>query len=601
MSIVAMMRVTVCGLTRDKDGLLRALQDLGCMHLVSLRPPPKEPEKAPSPRAEDAYKALRYLTDIKTPRRQVTDIREFELSEVVQRALQNQQRRRQLEDRRDVLRARIRELEPWGDFRFPAQEALRGYRLWFYRVPHPMLVAWGNPPVPWQEVHRDNRFAYIVVVAKEEPPHAAFPVARTHTGAIPLRDLHRRLQVTEIELEDVYAEHYALSRWVYLISANLAQAEDSAALNHAQSLVLERDGIIAVQGWVPQRAVHKVEALAQTRGLALLAQLPSRADSPPTLMENPESVGGGQDLVSFYQTPGYHGWDPSRVVYFSFAVFFSMILADAGYALALMLVLGYFWRGMATSAQGRRLRVLGATVLACSFVYGVMVGSYFGARPAPDSVASHLAVLDLNNFAAMMQLSVVVGCLHLMLANLILARRAGRFPANGVPLGWTAMIAAGLLMFLAESGSIGTGWMDAAWLLLIAGVAMVLGFASQRPVTSLTAGLLRFLDGLRALTNVSKIFGDVLSYLRLFALGLASSSLAVTFNGLAVDVREAVPGLGLFLAILLLVLGHLINLGLGIMSGFVHGLRLNFIEFFNWGISEEGYPFRPFAKKEIGQ
>ena len=90
-----------------------------------------------------------------------------------------------------------------------------------------------------------------------------------------------------------------------------------------------------------------------------------------------------------------------------------------------------------------------------------------------------------------------------------------------------------------------------------------------------------------------------MSYLRLFALGLASASLALTFNQLADQVYQAVPGLGLLLSILILLLGHSINLVLGIISGFVHGLRLNFIEFFNWGIADEGYPFQAFAKKEM--
>jgi len=75
--------------------------------------------------------------------------------------------------------------------------------------------------------------------------------------------------------------------------------------------------------------------------------------------------------------------------------------------------------------------------------------------------------------------------------------------------------------------------------------------------------------------------------------------LALTFNQLAVDVRDGLPGIGVLLGILVLLLGHIINLALGIVSGFVHGLRLNFIEFFSWGVPEEGYPFPAFAKKEI--
>ena len=104
--------------------------------------------------------------------------------------------------------------------------------------------------------------------------------------------------------------------------------------------------------------------------------------------------------------------------------------------------------------------------------------------------------------------------------------------------------------------------------------------------------------GLMGFTGVSKAFGDVLSYLRLFALGLASASLALAFNGLARQVADAIPGVGLLLGLVVLVVGHSLNLLLAIVSGFVHGLRLNLIEFFNWSIKEEGRPFRAFLKRE---
>jgi V/A-type H+-transporting ATPase subunit I len=97
---------------------------------------------------------------------------------------------------------------------------------------------------------------------------------------------------------------------------------------------------------------------------------------------------------------------------------------------------------------------------------------------------------------------------------------------------------------------------------------------------------------------VTTAFGDALSYLRLFALGLASASLAMAFNDLAHQVREILPGLGILFALLVVVIGHGLNFVLAVVSGFIHGLRLNFIEFFNWSIPEEGRPFRAFARKE---
>ncbi len=90
----------------------------------------------------------------------------------------------------------------------------------------------------------------------------------------------------------------------------------------------------------------------------------------------------------------------------------------------------------------------------------------------------------------------------------------------------------------------------------------------------------------------------MLSYLRLFALGLASASLAGTFNDMAGQVKEALPGIGILFALLIALFGHTLNFVLALSSGFIHGLRLNFIEFFRWSISEEGHPFNAFARKE---
>ncbi len=598
MSIVPVQKVTLFGTGADRQTLLEGLQRLGCMHLVSLRPPPKEPEKAPPAHAEDAYKALRYLLDVRSKRRQVMDTERFDLNGVIKQALANQQRRRDTEDQRDFLAHRIEGLTPWGNFELPG-EHLGGYRLWFYQVPHDQMAAVHALDFPWQMVHKDNRFSYVAVIARQEPPRNALPVQRTHTGAVPLKELKRRLQRAEIELEDIEAEHQALTRWIFLISQNLARAEDQAALTHATTQVLEADGLCAVQGWLPERDLPRLRDFADARGLALMAETPGPEETPPTLLENPEPVSGGQDLVGFYQTPSYRSWDPSPIVFFSFALFFAMILADAGYAVVLGSLVAVFWRRMGASDGGRRFRRLSVAVLGASLVYGVMVGSYFGYAPPDASLIAGLKVLDLTDFQVMMRLSIAIGCLHLVVANAAVAYRAGGFPSNAPSLGWIAAILGGMLFWLGVSEPRSTGLENAGIVLVSLGLGLVLLFSGRRRVDSITSFFVRLLEGLRSLTNATKMFGDVLSYLRLFALGLASSSLAVTFNQLAVDVRDGLPGIGMLLGIVVLLLGHGINLALGIVSGFVHGLRLNFIEFFSWGVPEEGYPFRAFAKKEI--
>ena len=107
-------------------------------------------------------------------------------------------------------------------------------------------------------------------------------------------------------------------------------------------------------------------------------------------MSNPPSISGGQDLVTFYETPGYRDWDPSGVVFFSFALFFSMILADAGYALVLAVLIAVLWQGMGRSPGGRHFRILARVGLVFAFIYGVLAGSYFGIEPEAGSFLAQL-------------------------------------------------------------------------------------------------------------------------------------------------------------------------------------------------------------------
>ena len=230
----------------------------------------------------------------------------------------------------------------------------------------------------------------------------------------------------------------------------------------------------------------------------------------------------------------------------------------------------------------------------------MLVGSYFGIAPPPESVLGRLNLLEVDDFHTMMRLSIGIGVLHLVLANGV--RAIGLWPRFSalVPVGWILVATGGYAAWL-TSDSVDPFARTIAISTLGLGLALVFFAGSERPLTGLRSILLRGVDGILSLTQITKIFGDALSYLRLFALGLASASLALTFNDLAGQVAAHVEGLGLLLKILLLLIGHALNLLLGVVSGIVHGLRLNYIEFYNWALSGEGYPFRPFKKTEISE
>jgi V/A-type H+-transporting ATPase subunit I len=349
---------------------------------------------------------------------------------------------------------------------------------------------------------------------------------------------------------------------------------------------------------VPTSAQDDVTKFAADAGLACLLEKPAKGEIPPTLLEQPKHMLAATDLAMFYQVPGYYGWDPSWLLFISFSLFFGMILADAGYGLLLIAGLFIYWKKLGATEKGKAYRLLGLSLTGFTVVYGALVGSYFGMSPPPGSLLDNIHILSINNFDLMMKLSIVIGAIHIGIANLTMAYVCRHRIIALSKLGWLAIIYGGLNYWLVEGNP--TGQFLSYGLFAIGTFGVVL-FSSERPVKEPLDYLLRIMDGIFSLKGLLNVFGDVLSYMRLFALGLASASLAMTFNDLAKDAYTSIAGGGLLIAILILLIGHGLNLILSLMSGVVHGLRLNYIEFYNWGQTEEGTPFQTFARKEIKQ
>ncbi len=127
----------------------------------------------------------------------------------------------------------------------------------------------------------------------------------------------------------------------------------------------DRDPLFALEAWAPQERVRELAEYAARNGLVFESRPPAPDEHPPTLMRNAPRVAAGEDLVNFYMTPGYWTWDPSGIVFVSFAIFFAMILADAGYAAVMGLGLLAFWRRLGRSMSGRRFRPLLDTDCPC--------------------------------------------------------------------------------------------------------------------------------------------------------------------------------------------------------------------------------------------
>ena len=598
MSIAAMRKVSLCGPAGERRAALAALQDLGCLHPIPLAlPEAEDPASAEGGTAREIREALAWLERAPHLRRPLRADPEFDIEEVARRALAIRERARRLSDRRDFLQGRIASLRPWGDFALPPLEELGGRRLWFYEVPHRHRRALDELDLTWAEVARTASTHFIVVLSETEPPPGTMPVPRTHTGAHSLSALERELEDTEIALEDLELERIGLTRYIRLIRRNLARADDAAALARAMAGARRADGVFAVQGWVPEDALESLEGVAEGRGLALLIAPPGQDETPPTRLDNAMPASAGEALARFYQIPSPRDWDPSGVLLASFALFFAMVLADAGYGAVVLGAALALWGRLGRRGQVR-LRVLLVALGTTAVLYGLAAGSYFGLPPPEGTALAALVLLDPRAPETMMALSIGIGAFHVALASAALAWRRWPDPRALAPLGWLLVAVAGFAAWRAHVA--GAGELRATGIALVGlGLGIVVVFRSRQP-TDTPGGLLRRAGaGLLGLARLPQIFGDVLSYLRLFALGLASASLAVTFNTLAGDLAASRGGVGLLLAILVAVIGHGLNFALAVVGGVVHGLRLNFIEFFNWGLTEEGYAYRPLERKEL--
>ncbi len=582
MSIVPLDRVTLIARREDGPMLLERLQALGVVHLDALDGGSDDPEIAIDARIRAAY---RWLARTRIQRHRQRSSAGFEPQILVERAEVIREQTKALEDQRLALLKRIEDVRPWGNFAFRDIEAHPALRLWFYEVPWSQLGAFEQSPLVWAEIGRDARRRFLVVIDAAEPE--GLPVPRIHLGSRPLDELETALNAIEVQLDDLQAERASLTRWLDQFRRTIDGLIDRSVHAEAVGKLAGNEPLLIAEGWAPCERCHDLRALAGAHGAALVLRPPLPEESPPTMLRNPPLTAPGEALVRFFTTPDYRSWDPTGLVLAGFILFFAIIVSDALYGVVLATLLLLFWRTLGRTPARRQVRTGCALAVTATVLWGVLVGSYAGSPP-PLPLLERAHLIPAADTRLMLALSLGIGLAHLIAANVIAARRLWPHRAAWARIGWILLFGAAPLWFL----DMPVSWAPLRWALAATGIALILGFSSpsQRLLPRLGGGAL-------ALTRLVGALGDTLSYLRLFALAVAGTSLAAAFNALAAQ-AWSVPGVGLLFGLLILAFGHGLNLALGVASGVVHGLRLNYIEFFGWGLWGEGRPFRAFDRRE---
>jgi V/A-type H+-transporting ATPase subunit I len=604
--IVAMKKATVIARRDKKQDTLRKLRRLGVLHISDV---PAQVQSAQEWRDKKDLLEKARAAITPAPGADWKDMpgcgMEAALA-TVRSILDRHEAILLLEEEYEDLKKEATRLHDWEGVSLPDLQAIRdqGFELRFFEVsPRQLnLIPAGHNAFI---VRRSKTLLWVAVVLKTGTPFkceckALDPPRR---GTSELRDLQagnrsdwRRLRE---ELRRLGSEAGHLDCAIHEARREIELAEAAAAMGQTEALSY-------LTGFLPADQAQALKGSCRDSGWALLLQDPAAGDDVPTVVRNKRWINIISPVFQLLGTvPGYRELDISFFFLLFFAFFFAMIIGDAGYGLVLFC--GTLFGIIRTRRQGRETPNALLLMLLLSLgtiVWGALTGTWFGSATLGSLPwLSWMTVPAISSFnprssETVKYICFITGTIHLSIAHLWNFLRQARkkpFIRSLAQLGWLSLVL-GLyylvLNLVLSSERFPVPAFSAC--LMGAGLAMIIVFSRQEGrffhgIVQGVANLLTiFLSGISA-------FSDIISYIRLFAVGLATVEIAKSFNAMATGMADG--ALGIVLASIVLLLGHSLNLAMGALSVVVHGVRLNMLEFSgHLGMEWTGRPYKPFKE-----
>ena len=609
--IIKMTKYSFILLTGEKDGFLEQIQELGVVDITRSVKPVDQGSSEMLAKATKARKTLEFLESI--------DYSKDADYEVIAKTTANVEgnpvefvescRNRISELQADLVNvskqanARL----PWGDYDKAALDGIadHGYQIRYYCVESKKFDPSWAELYPLQVVEEDGKKTWFVTVAPKAEAYA-FPVQETQkpegTYAEAIATIARiqdeiiRCKAGLLNAKDyIPAIKEACNSELVELDKYLA---DNAAVGAAE------DMLTLFTGFAPSDNDQELTEAFDKMGVLYIKEEANQEDNPPIKLRNNWFTRQFEVFTEMYGMPVYSEFDPTPILAPFYLLFFAMCLGDAGYGIILLLFGLLLNKGLVKVSMfdglGNIISLLGAGTL----VVGTVLGTFFGiglydAAWVPEWIKNFMIVgnVDIPGIGVLniqMLLAMGIGIFHICVAMTVKAicytKRFG-IKENIATWGWLLLIVGGVLIGLLSLVKFLSP--DAAkWAVIAVGGISALAIyifntPGRNPLINVGAGLW---DTYNMATG---ILGDVLSYLRLFALGLAGGMLGQAFNDLALSVRgDSV--LTWLPFVLILVTGHLINILLSSLGAFVHPMRLTFMEYFkNAGYEGKGSAYNP--------
>ena len=516
----------------------------------------------------------------------------------------------------DSANAAISKLEPWGDFSWQAVHQLSqaGTNMYFFSVPAKLYKAeWGEQYFA-TPIAEQNKKIYFVAFADEEPPITA---ERLELPGQSLSYYKNETQVIEQQIAEVHESLLAIHA-EYLPSILAAQLanENNIQLSkvHLSKQSIADDAVKLMIGWTLAEKSADVTSYLDRAGIYYELADPAFDDDVPIKIVNSKFATLFEPILRMYSLPNYHDIDPLPLFAPFFMLFFGLCMGDMGYGLIITAVsLLIIFKKPALKAYGQLGALLGGMTCICGFITGTFFGIDLSTvdwefmKPIQPYFLNDSKKDSFFGYSPMMVISVIIGLVQVLIGMFMAGCKAVKnygFIYGVGKFSWVlALLSAVCLFGLPMFGVVIPVALQYVLYTLIAIAAFGIYFLNN-PAAYAKAGSLKKLlgigmnlgGGLWATYGMSTgLLGDLLSYIRLFALGLTGGVLGSVFNSLAMEMSPSTPVLHELVMLLILLFGHGINFGLCMISSFVHPMRLTFVEYFkNADFSGNGKEYKPF-------
>lgn len=584
--IVPMKKTHIIVQAKDLKGSLESLRDLGVVHLEHL----KDLKSDGLAYVQEELNALNtvisflqsYLSKKKVKLAKVKAMPECD--QTIANILKDIKVIGELNELISKQKAEINRWQSWGDFSVEDIQFLtaQGLHLGLYEVP--VLEKDKIPEgVILEVIGTAGKIERCLAISQHV---LDLPFTKINFPEESLGQVQEKMKTAQEQLDDIEKEIFDCAV-ENLVTFKKIQAElrEKLVFEEGFAGVGDYDDLSVLKGFCPEDTVEKLQKVAEKNKWALMVEDPTDEEMVPTLLRNPKWVKLIDPILKVVEiVPGYQEFDVSIVFLAFFTLFFGMLIGDAAYGLIFMGATFWAQKKFGPQMEDKSVFILMYLLTGFTVIWGVLTGTFFGQEWLPSSIKP--LVPWLSDFENVQLLCFSIALVHLSIAKIWSAIR--KFPSITflADVGWVFIILG--MFFVANMFVLGFALPKFAVPLFYVGIPLAFFFMVEPKKFLKVIGqeLVPFILGVVGAGT------DIVSYIRLFAVGLATVAVADATNSMAAD-------LPLIAKILVLAIGHGLNLVLAAMAILVHAIRLNVLEFSGQlGMQWSGFQYKPFKKFE---